>query len=193
MCGGGGNAAQAAQDQEAVRRQQVADATGRVNNIFDSPARQAQYTNFGDSLRQYLTGELARKKTIADRNLKFSLARSGNTGSSVAADQNATLGDEFTRGTLDAERKVQGGVADLRSSDEAARLNLTNLATSGVDTGTAATQAAATMRTNLQRAQGAATVDGLGDVFSSTAKTVQDSADAAAKRRQTRYATLGLY
>ncbi len=193
MCGGGGAAAKEAQAQEQMRQTQIAGTTDRVNQIFDSPSRQQGYQGFALALRKYLTDALTREKGNADRGLKFSLARSGNTGGSLAVDANKNLGDEFSRGVLDVERRVQGGVADLRSSDEAARLNLTQLAQTGVDTGTAASQAAAAMQTNLGKARGANVAEGLGDTFAATGRAVKAGADAAEKRKQTRYAELGLY
>lgn len=181
--GGNNDAQQAAQREESARQARVVDATRRIDSAFDSPGRQAQYTDFMAALRGLYRTDADKQKAVADRNLRFSLARSGLTGGSAAADARTTLGEEYSRGILDAEQRAQGGVADLRNADQQARLNLIQLANAGTGATSAATNAAAAMRANLSSAEATRRTQGLGDIFASTADTYRRQQTAAAARR----------
>lgn len=190
--GGNNDAQRAAQREEALRQQRVAEATRRIDNAFDSPTRQAQYAELLNALRGLYRTDADRQKRTADRNLKFSMARAGLTGGSAAVDARTQLGEEYTRGILESERRAQAGVGDLRSADQAARLNLIQLANAGTDATTAATNAAAAMRANLASSRSTASVEGLGDLFGSTGDLYRRQQLAAANRRG-QLAPLGSY
>lgn len=181
---GSSNSAQReAQREEQRRQERVRQATRRIDAIFDSPERQQQYNDYVTALRGYYTDDATRQKDVADRNLRFSLARSGLTGGSVAVDAGRTLRDDFSRGILDAEQRAQSALADLRSQDQASRLNLIQLANAGTDVTSAATNAAAAMRTNLAGAQAAGRAGALGDIFGNTAAIYKLQQEAAERRR----------
>ena len=72
-----------AQEAEAARLRNIADATNRINTAFDAPERQKQYTDFLSALRDKFQTDLGRQHDVAQRNLKFSLARGGLTGGSA--------------------------------------------------------------------------------------------------------------
>jgi hypothetical protein len=178
------NSAQnAARIDEASRQQRIADSTRRIDATFDSPQRQLQYDDYAKALRGYYTQDADRQKAIADRTLKFSLARGGLTGGSAAVDAGRTLRDDYTRGILDADQRTQAGVSDLRSSDQQSRLNLIQLANAGTDATSAATNAGAALRTNLAGAQQAGRANSLGDLFGNTADIYKRQQTAAALRR----------
>lgn len=173
-----------AKKSERSRQAGIADATSRINAAYDSPSRTAQYADFGNALRDYYMGDATRQKEIADRNLKFSLAKAGQTGGSLAVDSGKTLADEYARGILNAEQKTQAGVSDLQAQDEASRLNLTQLAQSGLDATTAAARAMSGIQSNAQQAQGNAFANGLGDIFGTTASIYQKQNQAVKERKQ---------
>lgn len=184
MGAGGSNRAQREAQAEEKRRQEAISATtGRINSMFDDPAREAQRQQFGSDMLSFYMDDANRQKGSADRDLRFSLARSGLTGGSGAIDANRTLGEEYQRGVLEAQRRSQGAVADLRGQDEQARLSLTGLAQSGLDVGAAATQAASAMRASLEGANATARVQGMGDIFGSVATAKKRSEEWDSKRR----------
>jgi len=168
---------------EAARQIAIKQGTARVNSVFDDPARAAQHAQFLDAIRQYYTQDANRQKAIADRNQRFSMARSGLTGGSAATDANVTLGQEYSKGLLSAENKAQGAYSDLQQQDEQSRTNLLNMVRSGMDATTAAQRAGGIMQANAASAQTNALAGGLGDVFGQTTKNYQTQQDAYARHR----------
>lgn len=182
MCFGGGNkAAAAAERQEAERQARISGTVKDINSAF--AGRDGQYAAAADAVRQNLTKQLTRQKTDTARNLKFSLARSGLTGGSVAVDSGRDLADEFSRATLGVEQKALGAGADLRARDEASRLQMISLAQSGNDVGNAAAQTASMLQANAGAARAQNAVDTLGDAFGGSASTYKKMQEAAAMRR----------
>jgi hypothetical protein len=178
---------------EAARQIAIKQGTSRVNSIFDDPARAAQHADFLKAIRDFYTTDANKQKGIADRNLKFSMARSGLTGGSAANDANTTLGEEYQKGLLGAENKAQGAFSDLQQQDEQSRLNLLNMVRSGMDATTASQRAGGIMQANAASAQSNALAGGLGDIFGSTADTYKTQQDAAARRQGVRDAYGSFY
>lgn len=178
---------------EAERQAKMAEATGRLNTVFDSPERQAQIAAFLAALRDQYGTQLNRQKQIADRNLKFSMARGGLTGGSAAVDANRMLGEEFSEGVLNAENRAQAETGDLRSADEASRMQIISMIRSGLDSTTAAQRAGSAMQANAQSAQGRAMSQGLGEMFGGTADLYKRQAEAAERRRGERVAYESVY
>lgn len=188
MCGGGGDASREARRQEEERQRQIRDATQAIDRAF--AGRDAQLSDFVSALRDEFQRDAFEQKDDADRQLKFSLARSGLTGGSAAADAGTQLGEEFTKGLLQGERRAQAGLADLRAADAASRSDLIRLAQGGADVTTAATQAANALRTNLEGARAQGVVQGLGDIFTKTRGLYQRQQEAAERRRGLRDAEI---
>jgi hypothetical protein len=174
----------------AERDQQARiDATrARIGNVFEGPRRQRQIGDYGARLRAFLGDELGRRKTDTSRNLKFSLARSGLTGSSVQRDKGRRLSEEFVRATVDAERQVQRGMADLRGADSRARSSLEGLALGGLSATEGVRRATTETQGNLAAAGADAYTQGLGDVFADTAATYKTLNERAAQRKGFGYA-----
>lgn len=184
--GSNNSAANQANQMEQERKDKAAAATKRIDEIYDSADRQQQYDDYVNSLRAYYTDDAKRQKTIADRNLKFSMARAGLTGGSASADAGATLADEYNRGILKTEQSSQASLADLMSQDEQSRQNLKSLANSGTDATSAAASAASAMRASLSSAENNAKAQGLGDIFANTASIYKKQESAAEERRKAR-------
>lgn len=182
--GGESNSTKLAREAENARLAKAAEATTRIDSIYNSDERQQQYTDYAGALRNYFTEDADRQKTIADRNLKFSMARAGLTGGSASADAGKTLSDEYKRGILQAENSTQASLADLMAQDNQSRLNLIQLANAGTDATTAASNAASAMKASLAGAETTAKAQGLGDIFASTADIYKKQETAAEKRRQ---------
>lgn len=182
MCGGGNNkAADAANKAEQERKQQVARATAAIDSAFSG--RGGQLDEFADALRADFRADANQQKTVADRRLKFALARGGQTGGSLAADQGATLGREFQKGLLKGERGVQGSLADLQSADEASRANLIALAQGGASLGSSAQAASRALQSNISGARSSGLANDIGDIFSDTRGLFVKSEEAAARRK----------
>lgn len=181
MCGGGDKAAKQARRAEEERKQQIAQATSAIDRAFSG--RDAQLNEFLEAIRGEFRTEAERQKGVADRNLKFSLARGGLTGGSAAADAGTQLGEEFTRGLLAGEQEAQGAAARLRAADEASRTDLIRLAQGGADVSTAAQAAARALQSNLAGAQSQNLVSGLGDIFKNTRDLFVRQQEAAARRQ----------
>lgn len=181
MCGGGGNAAAAAQATEDARQANISQNVNQIDSSFAN--RAPQYQQYLGATRNLYNTELGRQQGIASRNLKFGLARSGLTGSSVAADQGDELGREMAQGSIAAEQKAQSGLAGLQNQDNSERLQLISLAQSGADVGNVATQSADAQRANLGAAMAGSTASGLGDVFGGITTDVNNYNNASAARK----------
>lgn len=188
-----GRAQRAAEQAEKDRQARIANTTKQINSAYDAPGRQAQYDDFLAAVRQNYTDDATRQKADVDRAQKFSLARSGLTGGSAAVDAKRTTGEEFQRGILQAEDRAQGALGDLKMADEASRLQLIQMAQSGLDASTAASRANAAISAGAQTAMSDAKAKGLGDVFGSTIKTIGAQQEAAAQRRGQTSAVGSLY
>lgn len=194
MCfGGTDQASQAAAQAEEQRRAAAAQATNTINSVYNDPARQAQIGDFTAATRTLYRQDLDKQKTDADRNTKFALARSGQTGGSVAIDTNADLTRSYNKGLIDAERKAQGAAAGLSAADQEARLNLISMAQNGLDATTGRSQALESMRTNLATAKQQSVQDGIGDVFGTLKQVYKNSLEAKGKRDAAKYGFNALY
>lgn len=171
MCmGGGSNGAVAAQQQSD---QNTALINSNVKNINTGFANRApQYAQFLNSTQALYKQQLDQQNNVATRNLKFALARGGQTGGSLAADQGAELGREMSAGTLSAQQKAEGALSGLESSDQSQRLQLISEAQSGADIGNGAQISADALKSNLGAASSAASANQLGDVFGGVSDTI---------------------
>lgn len=183
MGGGNNNAQRAAERQEKERQAAIQRSVGSINQVFDAPGRQGQYNDLYSATHQYLTDDLNRQKGQTDRSARFAMARGGHTGGSVAVDTNRRIGEDFLRGTVEADRRAQGAASDLRLQDEQSRMNLIAMAQSGLDATTAASQASSSLQNNLQAGRATATAQGLGDMFGNFGDLYRRSQEAAAERR----------
>ncbi len=193
MGGSNHSASDAAAASDAARTQRISNATNAINGIYDSPQRQQQYSDFLGAVRSNYSTDLNRQQDIASRQTKFASARNGLTGGSADVDARTLLGQDYDRGIVNAETKAQGALSGLKASDNQARLNLTQLAASGLDTTTAAQQAASSLQQATGQALSNSTANGLGDVFGAATKAYQTEQQAAATRAGYRQPLGSLY
>lgn len=180
MCGGGGNATAAAQQQEQERQAQIASTVDTINKAF--AGRTSQYNTYLDALRKSYGTQLNYQQANAQRNLKFSLARAGLTGGSVAADQGGELTREAGAARIGAEQQAQAKTAALQSSDEATRQQMISLAQSGASIGEPGIQTANMLAANLGNAQANLAPDTLGNVFGGVTNSINAYNTAAQTR-----------
>jgi len=179
-------AANQANDMERQRQANIRQTTARINQAYQNPQREADIQDFLTASRGVYRDGLDRQHADASRSLKFALARSGLTGGSVAADQARTMGEDYQRGILQADRLAQGHAHDLRNADEQARQSLIAMAQNGINDTGAGMQAAQLMQANLAGARAQMNVNQIGDVFSGFGTLVKHSRDAAESRRANR-------
>ncbi len=171
---------------EEERQARIAQNIGQINKIYDDPSRERDIADFLGATRSYYRQDLDKQKATADRGLKFAMARSGLSGGSASVDASRTLGQDYQRGVLSADRLAQKAAADIRSADQASRMNLIAMAQSGSDMTSGASQAANMLANNLQAGRSANNLDNLGDIFGGFAKTFENSRNLAAERRGAR-------
>lgn len=194
MSGGSSNSAQrAAEAAERERQAQIRGSVGRINEAFDNPNRQREIGDYLGATRQFYMNDLNRQKGETDRNLKFAMARSGQTGGKVAIDSAARVGQDYSRGVIESDRRAQSAAADLRSQDESSRLGLIQMAQSGLDATTGSSRALSALQSNLQAGRATSTAQGLGDAFGTFANLFKRSQEAAAARRGEKYVYSTLY
>lgn len=191
--GSSNRAVKQAKRQERERQAAIDLGTGRVNAIYDAPDRVGQRDDFIAALRAQYGDQLDRQKAVADRRLRFALARNGLTGGSAAVDANRTLGEDYMAGLVDAENRAQGAGAGLMAQDEESRLALLQLVQSGMDAATAGSRAQSALRTNLERSRTGALTDSLGDVFGNTATIYKRQEEGAERRRGEKAAFDSIY
>lgn len=194
MCGGGGNAAKAAQQQEAQRQAGVQSSIGKINSIYGSPERQQQYSDFEKAIQDFNLNKLDQQKVDADRQLNFALARQGVTGGSADVDASANLARQYNEGVLKSEQAASSAASGLRAQDQQSKQALIGLAESGLDATTSSQQALTGLQTNLENAMAQGQSASLGDLFSGLA-SYYDQSNQATQLRQLlqQKGTTGLY
>jgi hypothetical protein len=188
MGGGGGNkAAEAAQRAEEQRRANILATQQRIEAIYGNPQREKDIQSIIAATRQYLGRDLSEKNSQQSRQLKFALARGGQTGGSYDVDSHRLLGEDYLRAALDNERRAQGTGNSLRAADQESKMNLFSQAANGLDMTTASRNALQAMQVNLGNAKTQTTQDGIGDFFSNLGDVYSRSREAAGQRQAERY------
>lgn len=162
--GGDGGAGQLRADEQA-RQAKIQAAVDAINAQFRN-AGTAAYDDLGSAVTGVAQHDLDKQFTVADKQNRFGLARSGLLGGSVDAEAGADLGKRYGEGQIKATQAGIGAAADLKSTDERTRQNLISLAQSGIDTGTAASLAASQQAAAAQAAKAAVPAATVGDLFS---------------------------
>lgn len=166
LCGGGGNSAlQAQQQADAAKQAQIAAGTQAVDAAFANPQREADINAFQQATQGLLRQSLDKQQVQANLQNKFALARNGQIGGSVAVDRNKLLADDYNNGILKITQASRQAGARVRAADQATQQNLLGLVQSGLDSGSAATQALTGMKSSLDAEKAAIDPSVVGDVF----------------------------
>lgn len=168
---------------EGQRQQKIDSTRGEIDRAFASPQRQQQYDQFLSNLRDYLGGQLVQKKRDSARNLKFALAKAGQTGGSVANDATLRLGQEYAQGAAENERTSQSELAQLKAGDESEHQRLLELAQNGLSATDGYRRSNESIANNFTTANIKGAGEGLGDVFKDTGATYRAINERAAIRR----------
>lgn len=193
MSGGSDSAAKQAAAQQATQNANIQAATTQIGNIFSSPARQQEYTDLGNATTSYYTDQLNQQQDVQNRNLKFSQARGGQTGGSVAADQDAQSGKDYLAGVLKAKNLGAAAASNLQGQDATEQANLVAAAQGGLSATDAAQEASSAMKGSLDSAQATSTANAFGDAFGDFANIYTQSQNAAALRQGQLYSYNTVY
>lgn len=123
------------------------------------------YDTTAQDIINYFREDLDRDLSEEQRQARFSLARSGLSGSGRDASMNARLLERYNRGLLQAGNVADASVTDMRGLDEQSRMNLINQILAGGDASSAISGATAAMQNNVERARSAAMTQSLGNIF----------------------------
>lgn len=167
--GGGGDAGAESRQMEAERQQRVADATNRINDIFNQSNRSAQYQQQKQAVYDLNAKDVTRQFQEAERANRFGLARAGLMGGSADVDSNADLQRRTNEGLIKAAGVGDQAASDLQTSDERARQNLISMAQSGIDTGAAGQLALQQLDANSSSAASARAGATVGSLFNDMA------------------------
>lgn len=187
------SASKQAQQQETQRQAVIAGTQSRVNQVFDSPRRKRDISDFVSAVRDRAMQDLNRQQADTSRELRFALARGGQIGGSVDNDQNRRLADDYNRGLINVENRALGAGSQVEAADQDARARLIQLATSGLDATTGAQQAASAMRSSIGSAQADAYGQQLGDQFGAIGSFVKQRRDESTRRQAMRDANTNIY
>ena len=176
--------ARRAQEAEDRRRRDIKNTQSRIQGIFGSDQRESDIQAFINSVRGFQQQDLNREKGINDRQLKFALARSGQSGGSVSVDQNRNLSEVFLRATVEGERRAQSAGQGLRASDQEAKLNLFSQALGGLDMTLATQNSLEAIRNNIDFAKNINSESNFDSFFSDFGSLFTQSRKAAGERRQ---------
>lgn len=175
-------AANAANAANQARQASINSSVAQIQSAYGTPARQAQYDQYGNNLDAYYTNQVKEQEAQNARNLTFAMARSGLTGGSAAADANTQLGKDYAQGIIQASQNAQAGKAALQQSDINSENQLVSLAEQGNMTGSIPSEITASQQTNLNAAQNYGNANAINNLFGNTAKIYNTEQTAAATR-----------
>lgn len=179
MCGGGGGDPAKEQQQYDQQRQGKIDAvTAQIRGLYNNPSRENDIAQYQADTQKLYQHTLDRQSEEAGRQLKFALARTGQSTGQVGIDQGAKLTNEYNEGVLKVTRAAGEASARLRQADADTQQNLISMAQSGMDATTANTLALQGLRTNLLASKSSVAPDALGNAFSGLADAYQFSQEA---------------
>ena len=158
---GGGGTSQTQQLQEQLRQGQIAAGTGAINSTFDKQFDPAFYDRIKQSYLDYENPQLDKQYGDAQKQLTYSLTRSGNLDSSTRADQSADLTAAYRANQQSLANNAETAVQGAKSNVESSRQSLIQALNSTGDAAGAA-NAAATAAQGLSQP---ASYSPLGDMF----------------------------
>lgn len=159
------HAAAQAEQQERERQQRIKDATDKINDLFNNPARAQLYEKQRSAVLELNRDNIARQFAEASRDNRFHLARTGMSGGSLDIDSHAELNRQNNEGLVRAAQLADNAAAQLRADDERTRANLINMAQSGINSTQAQQMAANQAQANAAAAAANANAATVGDLF----------------------------
>ena len=150
------------EDPVAYDRERLAFEARRDAN---KKSREDLYSGNRDAVLNVNKDKLNRDLTESERQLKFSLARSGLFGGSEDIAQHGKQRDIYDQGVLQATSLADQAASGFRGADERNRLSIIEQINSGSDAGTALNNAQRGLELSSQNADANAKGDIVGNVF----------------------------
>jgi uncharacterized FlgJ-related protein len=110
--------------EEDQRQERIRDGTNRVGSIFDSNFTPDFFTGRKQSFLDYANPQLEDQRSAAEKELTYSLARSGTLDSSIRANKFAELQKLYDTNKQQIADKALSYETDARNNVESARSNL---------------------------------------------------------------------
>ena len=136
--------------------------TQRYDGADELAQRNAGYGSVRQNALDVALNDLSKQHDVANRDLKFNVARSGLTGGSVDVDKNAELAGKYSEGVLTSNSNADGIVNNIKAKDESTRADLISRINAGMDANSATSSALSQIQNN--QAQGR--VDGQSNLLS---------------------------
>lgn len=168
---GGDDGSEQLRADERARQSKINAAVEAVNGQFNNGQNTAMYDDIGSATKQAAVTDLDKQFTKASNQNLFGLARAGLLGGSVDAEAGGDLAQRYGEGQIKAEQAGIGAASDLKAADQKTRQNLISLAQSGIDTGTAASLAAAQSAAAAESAKSQAGSASVGQLFDDLGQT----------------------
>lgn len=165
MCFGGGYSGTDPAEIERQRQARIAATVDKINQVFGQSDRESLYSSHRDNVYARNMEEYERQAADAQRKLKFALARAGLGSGSAGVDQRKTLMRNLNDAKLRVSDFADQAANNLRISDEDARLKLISQAQAGMNSSTAAQNAASQLALNAESASNFNELATLGDLF----------------------------
>ena len=160
---------------ERERQDRIRNATAAINARFNDPGREAMYGSHRQNVYDYNLERLNEERERGDRELKFALARTGQSGGTGEIDARDQFQKNYDDALFDIAKFSDSAAARFRNADESARLKLLGQAQSGMSATTAATNAANQLALNAEQAEAYNDMASLGDLFSNIALLRQNT------------------
>ena len=150
------------EDPIAYEREKAAFESQRDAN---KKSREDLYAGNRNAVLDVNKDKLNRDLTESERQLQFSLARSGLFAGSEDINQHGKQRDAYDQGVLQSTSLADQSAAGFRSADERSRLDVINQIQGGADAGTALQNAQRGLELSAQNADANAKGNILGNVF----------------------------
>ena len=132
-------------------------------------ARNQLYDTVSNDTYNFHKQRLDDSRDLAERSLRFQLARQGQFGGSLDIDQNSELSKGYNNGLVDTKNLADAARNEAMARDEQTRIDLINRINAGMDEASAISSANSQMQSNIAQARDNALSQSLGDAFGNVA------------------------
>ena len=132
-------------------------------------ARNQLYDTVSNDTYNFHKQQLDDSRDLAERLLRFQLARQGQFGGSLDIDQNSELSKGYNNGLVDTKNLADAARNEAIARDDQTRIDLINRINAGMDEASAISSANSQMQSNIAQARDNALSQSLGDAFGNIA------------------------
>ena len=132
-------------------------------------SRNQLYDTVSNDTYNFHKQRLDDSRDLAERSLRFQLARQGQFGGSLDIDQNSELSKGYNNGLVDTKNLADAARNEAIARDDQTRIDLINRINAGMDEASAISSANSQMQSNIAQARDNALSQSLGDAFGNVA------------------------